>query len=134
MHRNFIAVLAISALLIAQWARAQQPASPPADQRTSLGKVANPGSGCEVVLGMAELVPDLPSARRSHPGVLMVYLVDGQFWYSIDGQQGRPYKVGDATQIPEQAFPIGGMPSNTAAMAVYIVERTSPGGSAPLPQ
>ena len=130
MRRNFIGRLALGALLIAGVAQAQQPA----DQRPPLGKVAIPGSNYEIVFGMAEWLPGSPSEQHAHPGVVMVYVADGEFWYLIDGQRGQPYRAGDASHVRERAFP-GESQGRSAApvMAVYIVEKEKPAVAAAVP-
>ena len=131
MRRNFIGRLALGALLIAGVAQAQQPAN----QRPPLGKVAIPGSNYEIVFGMAELPRGSRMEHHPHPGVVMVYLADGEFWYLIDGQPAHPYEVGDAFQVPERAFPSEGHGGSAAAvMAVYIVEREKPAIAAAVPR
>lgn len=134
MRRSFIARLALGALFIAGFAQAQQPASQPADQRPSLGKVAIPGSNYEIVFGMAELSRGSQTEQPAHPGVVMVYVAHGEFWYLIDGQPGQPYRVSEALQVPERGFPSGGQGgSASAVMAVYIVEREKPAVAAAMP-
>ena len=132
MRRNSISRLAmISAPLIAGFVQAQQPASPPASQRPQPDKVAIPGSNFEIVFGMAEWLPGSRTDRHAHPGVVMVYLADGAFWYLIDGETGRPHRVGDISHVPELAFPGEGQRSTAVpVMALYIIEKEKPAAAA----
>ena len=128
MPSKLIVPLAIGALSIAVYAQVQQPASPPPIKRTPLGKVDVPGSNYEVVFGIAELIPGPKTGRHSHPGPVMAYVADGEFWYHIDGQPEHTYKTGDAFQVPERAVhnegAVGSKPAKV--MAVYIVEKGKP--------
>lgn len=127
MRKDSTTRLAIGALMFAGLAQAQQPTAPPVSQRPALARIEIPGSNHEIVFGMAEWIPGPHAGRRTHGGVVTVYIADGEFRYLIDGQPGQPYKVGDLAQIPERAFPIDGVGSGaTAAMAVYIVEKQKP--------
>jgi quercetin dioxygenase-like cupin family protein len=125
MPRKSFVALAIAALSIAGYVEAQQPAGPPPIKRTPLGKVDVPGSNYEVVFGIAELVPGPTTGRHSHPGIVIAYVAEGEFWYLIDGQPERTYKAGDAFQVPEGAVhnegAVGSKPAKV--MAVYIVEK-----------
>lgn len=130
MRTNFIATLTIGALLSPGVAFAQQKVQSPASQQPP-GQVTIPGSNYDIVFGTAELAPGQQTRRHSHPGAVIVYVANGEFWTLIDGQPGQRYKVGDASQVPERAFPTEGQASGAAAvMAVYIVEKGRPASAA----
>jgi quercetin dioxygenase-like cupin family protein len=108
---------------------AQQPAPPAAQpvKRTPLQKVEVPGSNYEVVFGIAEFVPDVRAGRHSHPGVVLAYVMDGEFVLLLDGQAERTYKAGESFQVPDGAIHnegTGGKPAKV--MAVYVVEKGKP--------
>lgn len=128
MPSKWIALIAAAALATAGYAQMQQSEPPSPIKRTPLGKVDVPGSNYEVVFGIAELVPGPKSGRHSHPGIVMAYVAEGEFWYLIDGQAERTYKAGDAFQVPEGAVhnegAVGTRPAKV--MAVYIVEKGRP--------
>ena len=125
MRKKSVLPLAVAALSIAGYVQAQQPAGPPPIKRTPLGKVDVPGSNYEVVFGIAELAPGPTTGRHSHPGIVMAYVAEGEFWYLIDGQPEHIYKAGEAFQVSERAVhnegAVGGKPAKV--MAVYIVEK-----------
>jgi len=106
----------------------QSPTPPPAIKRTPLGKVEVPGSNYEVVFGIADLTPGPKTGRHSHPGMVMAYIADGEFWYLIDGQPEKVYKQGDSFQVPDRAIhnegAIGSKPAKV--FAVYVVEKGKP--------
>jgi quercetin dioxygenase-like cupin family protein len=119
----------VAALLVAGFAGAQQaPADPAPITRTLLGKVEVPGSNYEVVFGIAELAAGHKAGRHFHPGRLLVYVAEGQFWYHIDGEPERIYNVGDSFEVPDNAVHAEGALGDRSAkvMAVYIVEKGKP--------
>ena len=129
MFKRSLLVSSVAALSLAGFAYAQQaPMQPSPIKRTPLGKVEVPGSNYDVVFGMVEMAPGPKSARHSHPGPVLAYIVDGEFYYLIDGQPERIYKAGDSFEVPTGAIHIEGANGSNPVkvMAVYIVERGKP--------
>jgi quercetin dioxygenase-like cupin family protein len=128
MLKKWFVPLAVAGFSIAGYAQVQQPASPPLIKRTPLGKVDVPGSNYEVVFGVVELMPGFKSGRHSHPGPVMAYVAEGEFWYLIDGQPEHTYKAGDSFQVAERAIHNEGAVGSKAVkvMAVYVVEKGKP--------
>jgi quercetin dioxygenase-like cupin family protein len=134
MLKQSLLVSSVTAVLLGGFAHAQQapvqpsPLQPSPIKRTPLGKVDVPGSNYEVVFGIAELAPGFKAGRHSHPGPLLVYVTEGEFWYLIDGQPEKTYAVGDSFQVPHSAIhsegAVGSKPAKV--MAVYIVEKGKP--------
>ena len=129
MVKKSLLVSSVAAVALAGLAYAQQaPVQPSPIKRTPLGKVDVPGSNYEVVFGFAELAPGFKAGRHSHPGPLLVYVTEGEFWYLIDGQPEKTYAVGDSFQVPHSAIhsegAVGSKPAKV--MAVYIVEKGKP--------
>ena len=84
MLKESLIISSLAAVLVAGLAYAQQ--APLAIKRTPLGKVDVPGSNYEVIFGIAELSPGPKTGRHSHPGPVLAYVAEGEFWYLIDGQ------------------------------------------------
>ena len=84
MLKQFLLVSSMTAVLLGGFAHGQQ--APLAIKRTPLGKVDVPGSNYEVIFGIAELSPGPKTGRHSHPGPVLAYVAEGEFWYLIDGQ------------------------------------------------
>jgi len=126
MVKKSLLVSSVAALSLAGLAYAQQ--APVPIKRTPLGKVDVPGSNFEVVFGIAELAPGPKTGRHSHPGTVLAYVAEGEFWYHIDGQAEKIYKTGDSFQVTDAAIhnegAIGTKPAKV--MAVYIVEKGKP--------
>jgi quercetin dioxygenase-like cupin family protein len=118
-----------TALLLGCATQAQHaPAQSSPVKRTPLGKVDVPGSNYEVVFGITELAAGFKTGRHSHPGQVMAYVADGEFWYLVDGQPERIYRVGESFTLPDRAIhnegAAGGSP--VKVMAVFIVEKGKP--------
>jgi len=109
---------------------AQQQTTPvptPAVKRTALQKVEVPGSNYEVVLGIAEFMPNAKVLRHSHPGTVLAYVMEGEFFVAPDGQPERTYKAGESLQVPDRAIHSEGTTDKPAkVMAVYVVEKGKP--------
>jgi quercetin dioxygenase-like cupin family protein len=129
MLKQFLLVGSTTAVLLGGLAYGQQaPLQPSPVKRTPLGKVEVPGSNYEVVFSITELAPGFKSGRHSHPGPLLAYVLEGDFWYHVDGQPEKIYKVGESLQLPDRAIhnegPAGSNP--VKVMAVFIVEKGKP--------
>ncbi|HET9733961.1 MAG TPA: cupin domain-containing protein [Burkholderiales bacterium] len=119
----------LASLLLGGPAQAQQaPPQPSPVKRTPLGKVEVPGSNYEVVFGITELAAGFKSGRHSHPGQVLAYVADGEFWYLVDGQPERIYKVGESFQLPERAIHNEGAAGSSPVkvFAVFVVEKGEP--------
>jgi quercetin dioxygenase-like cupin family protein len=58
----------------------------------------------------------------------MAYVAEGEFWYLVDGQPERIYKVGESLQLPHSAVHNEGAAGNTPVkvFAVFVVEKGKP--------
>lgn len=129
MIKLFIAASSLTVVLLGGPALGQQaPLQPSPVKRTPLGKVDVPGSNYEVVFGITELAAGFKAGRHSHPGPLLAYVIEGEFWYHVDGQPEKIYKVGEAFQLPDGAVHNEGAAGGTPVkvMAVFVVEKGKP--------
>jgi quercetin dioxygenase-like cupin family protein len=129
MFKKCLLVGAMTAALLGGPADAQQaPLQPSPVKRTPLGKIEVPGSNYEVVFGITELAGGFKSGRHSHPGIVLAYVAEGEFWYLVDGQPERIYKVGESFQLPHGAIHNEGSAGTkpVKVMAVFIVEKGKP--------
>lgn len=129
MLKKSALVVSAAALSFASIVHAQQPPPQPSPiKRTPLGKAEVPGSNYEVVFGITELAGGFKSGRHSHPGIVIAYVAEGEFWYLVDGQPEKIYKVGESFQVSHGAIHNeGAVGSNPVkVMAVFIVEKGKP--------
>ena len=129
MFKKSVLAAWVAALSLAGLAYAQQaPLQPSPIKRTPLGKAEVPGSNYEVVFGITELAGGFKSGRHSHPGIVLAYVAEGEFWYLVDGQPEKIYKVGEFFQVSHGAInneaAVGSKPAKV--MAVFIVEKGKP--------
>jgi quercetin dioxygenase-like cupin family protein len=127
LKKSLLAGAVTTALLGAAHAQ-QAPLQPSPIKRTPLGKVDVPGSNYEVVFGITELAGGFKSGRHSHPGLVLAYVAEGEFWYLVDGQPERIYKVGESFQLPHSAIHNEGAAGSNPVkvMAVFVVEKGKP--------
>ncbi|MGE0723493.1 MAG: cupin domain-containing protein [Alphaproteobacteria bacterium] len=126
MFRKSVIAGALAALALTGIAHAQQaPVQPSPIKRTPLGKADVPGSNYEVVFGITELAGGFKSGRHSHPGIVIAYVAEGEFWYLVDGQPEKIYKAGESFVLPHSAVHNEGAAgaSPVKVMAVFIVEK-----------
>jgi quercetin dioxygenase-like cupin family protein len=95
--------------------------------------------GREVVQTIVELEPGVTSARHTHPGEEIVYVLEGApLEYQVEGQPSVTLKPGDVLFIPAGAVHAAKNVGDRkgAELATYIVEKGKPlltevGGRAP---
>lgn len=125
-----IRIIIASAALIATTglalyvARAQQVGSRRINlQRHDLGI-----PGREVIQVRVELDPGTTAPRHSHPGEEIIYVLDGTWEYTLEGQPPVIVKAGEVLFIPagtiHSARNVGS--GNAAELATYIVEKGKP--------
>lgn len=58
----------------------------------------------------------------------MAYVAEGAFWYLVDGQPERIYKVGESFQLPDGAVHNEGSAGSgpVKVFAVFVVEKGKP--------
>jgi quercetin dioxygenase-like cupin family protein len=103
--------------------RAQQAGT----KRTDLQRHDLSVPGREVVQVRVDFAPGYESPKHTHPGEEIVYVIEGNLEYVIDGKSAT-VKPGDVLFVPagviHSAKNIGS--SNGAELATYIVEKGKP--------
>jgi quercetin dioxygenase-like cupin family protein len=84
--------------------------------------------GREVVQNRVELSPEAPPFRHFHYGEEVIYVIEGEIEYQIDGEETRTVKGGEALMVPAQAVhAVKNVGSGTAVeLATYVVEKGKP--------
>ncbi len=130
MKRLFAAVavlmLAFNSPLLAQVQ--PSPVQPAPVKRTVLGKVEVPGANYDVITALVEIQPGFKAGRHNHPGTVQAQVLEGEFWYVLDGQPEKVAKAGDWLEIRDAAVHNEGALGTAPAklIAVYTVERGKP--------
>src|SRR5258706_9432208 len=119
-----VALLIVVAIFGLQIALAQQPAVKRIDlQRHDLSV-----PGRETIQAIVEIAPGQIAPRHTHPGEEIIYVLEGQLEYALDGKPPVTLKAGDVLFIPygtvHSAKNIGG--GRGAELATYVVEKGKP--------
>jgi quercetin dioxygenase-like cupin family protein len=84
--------------------------------------------GREVVQVRVDLAPGVAFGRHRHPGEEIVYVIEGELQYEIEGLRPVTLRKGEVLFIPDGAIHaaknVGS--ANGAELATYIVEKGKP--------
>jgi quercetin dioxygenase-like cupin family protein len=81
--------------------------------------------GREVIQALVKFAPGASAPRHSHPGEELVYVVEGEFEYQLDGRPPVIVKAGEVLFIPAGTpHAVRNVGSGAAAdLATYLVEK-----------
>ena len=96
--------------------------------RTDLQQHDLSAPGHEVVQNRVEIGPEAPPIRHKHPGEEIIYVLEGELEYDIDGVGAKTYKAGEALMVPaETPHSVRNVgEGNAAELATYVVEQGKP--------
>lgn len=118
-----VAVLGVSGLAI-HLTQAQQSGI----KRTDLQQHDLGIPGREVVQVRVDVAPGVVAPNHSHPGEEIIYVIEGEFEYQIEGKPAGTLKAGEVLFIPRganhSAKNVG--TGNAAELATYIVDKGKP--------
>ena len=84
--------------------------------------------GREVVQARADIDPGKAAPKHRHPGEEIVYVLEGQMQYQLEGKPPVTLKAGDVlfipAGVPHAAKNVG--TDNAAELATYLVEKGKP--------
>ena len=119
-----VAVMIMGGAVALQVTPAQQTGS----KRTDLQRHDLSAPGREVVQTIVELAPGTTAPRHNHPGEEIIYVLEGTWEYTLEGQPPVTLKAGDVLFIPagtvHSARNVG--TDRGAELATYIVEKGKP--------
>jgi quercetin dioxygenase-like cupin family protein len=104
------------------------PAQIPGTARTELQEHDLSTPGRMVVQNRVEFGPNAPVVRHKHPGEEVIYVLEGDLEYTIDGIGARAYHAGEALMVPaETVHSARNVGTGTSVeLATYIVEKDKP--------
>jgi quercetin dioxygenase-like cupin family protein len=123
--RVAVAAVIVASGLVLHVARAQ----PTGIRRIDLQRHDLSVSGREVVQTIVELDPGVTSARHTHPGEEIVYVLEGApLQYEVEGKPPVTLEPGDVLFIPAGAIHAAKNVGSRkgAELATYIVEKGKP--------
>jgi quercetin dioxygenase-like cupin family protein len=122
------ALLASLAVVGSLYAQPQpSPVQPAPVKRTIQQRADVPGTNLEVIYATVEIAAGVKAGRHSHPGTVFAKIVDGDFWFALDGQPEKVVKAGESLTIPDRAIHNEGATDKPVKLdVVYIVEKSKP--------
>jgi quercetin dioxygenase-like cupin family protein len=101
---------------------------PPGIKRIDLQQHDLSAPGREVIQNRVEISPEAPLVKHFHFGEEIIYVLEGELEYQIEGESPRTVKAGEALMVPAEAVHavrnVGD--GNAAELATYVVEKGKP--------
>ena len=111
-----------------RFARSTNAQQAPRIERTDLQQHDLSAPGREVVQNRVEISPEALPYKHFHYGEEIIYVLEGELEYQIEGEPTRTVKAGEALMVPAEAVHavknVG--TSNAAELATYVVEKGKP--------
>jgi quercetin dioxygenase-like cupin family protein len=84
--------------------------------------------GREVIQNRVEISPEALPYKHFHYGEEIIYVLEGELEYQIEGEPTRTVKAGEALMVPaETIHAVKNVGSgNAAELATYVVEKRKP--------
>jgi quercetin dioxygenase-like cupin family protein len=100
----------------------------PGITRTDLQQHDISAAGRQVVQNRVEISPEAPAFKHFHYGEEIIYVLEGELEYQIEGDQTRTVKAGEALMVPAEAVHAMKNVGTTSAaeLATYVVEKGKP--------
>jgi len=130
MFRQIMLGAALVAFAMATPLDAQQqpsPVQPAPIKRTILQRADVPGTNLEIIYATVEIAAGFKAGRHNHPGVVIGHVVEGDFWFALDGQPEKILHAGDSLSVSDRAIHNEGATDKAVRLnAVYVVEKGKP--------
>ena len=124
------ALCAVPALIATSTTGMAQTAAPAATagvKRKVLSQLDGPAPGYVTIAVELEIEPGAIVARHTHPGIESTYFISGSGELLVDGQPAKPFKAGEAMQVPPNTVhSVKNGPATTKGIGTYIVEKGKP--------
>jgi quercetin dioxygenase-like cupin family protein len=120
--------IAVGVALMLGTAALNAQATPPSPvKRTIMQRADIPGTNLELIYATVEIAPGFKAGRHSHPGVVMAHIVEGEFWFQIDGQAEKIVRARESVVVPDHAIHNEGATDKGLKMdVVYALEKGKP--------
>ena len=123
MHKSLAAAIFATAVVVTGGlALAQQ-----ALVRQPLQKSEFPGDQWATYTTLLTVAPGAPIPRHTHPGIEMIYMIEGETTLIVDGQPERTLKAGDSVTVPA-GVPHGGKNGDRPSKIIttHVVDKAKP--------
>ena len=123
----YAALVVVAALATADAQVQPSPVSPSPVKRPILQKTDVPGTNLELIYATVEIAAGFKAGRHFHPGLAMAYVVEGEFWFQLDGQPEKVLRAGESLTTPDRAIHNeGALGQPVKLTAVYVLEKGKP--------
>ena len=103
------------------------PVQPSPIKRTILQRADVPGTNLEIIYATVEIAAGFKAGRHFHPGTAMALVVEGEFWFQLDGQPEKVLRAGESLATPDRGIHNeGALGQPVKLTAVYVVEKGKP--------
>jgi quercetin dioxygenase-like cupin family protein len=103
------------------------PVQPSPVKRTIMQRADVPGTNLETVYATVEIAAGFKAGRHNHPGVVMLHVLEGDFWLHMDGAAERVLHAGESPTIPDRTIHNEGATDKPVKLdVVYVVEKGKP--------
>jgi quercetin dioxygenase-like cupin family protein len=101
---------------------------PPGITRLDLQQHDLSAPGREMIQNRVQISPEAPLFKHFHYGEEIIYVIEGELEYQIEGEEPRTVKAGEALMVPAEAVhAVRNVGSGDAAeLATYVVEKRKP--------
>jgi quercetin dioxygenase-like cupin family protein len=72
-------------------------------KRTIVQKMDLPGTNLETIVAVVEIAANFKAGRHTHPGNVIGYVAEGEFFIAIDGQSEKQLNVGESIAVLNSA-------------------------------
>ena len=121
-------IVVIAALAVGNLLLPAIEAQLPGTKRTDLQRYALSVPGREVIQVRVDFEPGFTAAKHRHPGEEIVYVIEGELEYYVEGRPPKTYRKGEVLTVPAGAIHwvtnVG--KDRGAELATYIVETGKP--------
>ncbi len=101
---------------------------PPGITRIDLQRHDLSAPGREVIQNRVEISREAPLFKHFHPGEEIIYVLEGELEYQIEGESPRTVRAGEVLMVPAEAVHavknVGD--GDAAELATYVVEKGKP--------
>jgi quercetin dioxygenase-like cupin family protein len=80
--------------------------------------------GHEVIQNRVEISPEAPPFKHFHYGEEIIYVLDGELEYRIEGEPPRTLKAGQVLFVPAKA--VHAVKGDGTELATFVVEKGKP--------
>jgi quercetin dioxygenase-like cupin family protein len=116
-----------AALALDAYSQQPAPTAPPPVKRTIIQRTDIPGTNLEVISANVEIAAGFKAGRHNHPGVVVGFVADGDFWIQVDGQPEQFLKVGESVTLPDRVIHNEGAGAKPAKLyVIYVLEKGKP--------